>query len=100
VNKAIQRTVCRTPTPGKKPTAIPTWKYELVREAILASAPGSEPGVPANDLPEAVRGRLRAEDLEDLGSVVWHTTTVRLNMEVEGELRRVRGSRPLRVVRA
>lgn len=94
------KTVCHTPTPGKKPTAIPTWKYELMREAILRIVPDAAPGFPAKDLPDAIRGVLSDEKLTDLGSVAWHATTVRLNMEVDGELVRVSGRKPLHVVRA
>jgi len=93
------KTVCHTPTPGKKPTAIPTWKYELLREAILSVVPVQEPGIPAKDLASTVQSKIDAGSLKDLGSVSWHVTTVRLNMEVEGELGRIAGSKPLRIVR-
>ena len=94
-----QRTVCHTPTPDKKPTRIPTWKYDLVRRAILATVPAKAPGVAAKDLPALVRKQLAAGEIESLGSVNWHTTTVKLNMEVEGELQRVPGLKPQHVVR-
>jgi len=35
---------------------------------------------------------------EKLGSVAWHTITVKLNMEVEGELRRVDGLKPQHLI--
>ena len=95
----IAKTVCHTPTPGKQPTAIPSWKYELLRKHILAVVPSGKPGIAAKDLADLVRDRLESNDLDQLGSVSWHTTTVRLNMEVEGELTRLANSTPLRLYR-
>ena len=93
------RTLCRTPTPGKKPTSIPTWKYDAVRSAILEVVPREGPGLLAKDLPKRVAAELPSELRDRLGSVSWHTTTVKLEMEVAGELRRVEGARPQRLVR-
>ena len=90
---------CRTPTPGKKPVNIPRWKYDLIREAILKAVPRREPGVPFRDLPGRVREGIPAAQRKDLGSVAWHTTVVKLDMEVTGEIRRVSGVSPQRLVR-
>lgn len=92
--------LCRTPTPGKQPTSIPAWKYRLVREALLAIVPTALPGIAARALPARVAEALPSDARERLGSVTWHVTTVRLNMEVEGELHRVAGVKPLHLVRA
>ncbi len=94
------KVVCHTPTPGKLPTSIPTWKYALLRAAILETVPTSAPGMAAKDLPDVIRGKLPADKLKELGSVAWHTTTVRLNMEVDGELERIPGSKPMHLVRS
>lgn len=94
-----ERTVCRTPTEGKKPTSIPTWKYEAIRGAILAVVPEEPPGVPFGELPKLVESRLPRGDRDRLGSVSWHTTTVKLDMEVRGELARVSGAGPQRLVK-
>ena len=93
------KTVCRTPTPGKKPTRIPTWKFDAVRTAILNVLPAKEPGVVAKDLPVLVEKRLDADVLAKLGSVGWHTTSVKLELEVAGEIRRVPGLKPQHLVR-
>lgn len=93
-------TPCRTPTPGRAGvTHIPSWKYNAVRRAILAalSEAGRE-GVAFAVLPDAVRARLDPQDLAKLGSIGWHTTTVKLNMEVEGEIARVPGATPQRLM--
>ena len=91
-NMAEEKVLCQTPTPGKEPTSISKWKYDLVRSAILASIP--EGGVEFNGLPELVEGQLTPEELESLGSVSWYTTTVKLDREVKGEIERVPGSNP------
>ncbi|MEL7535522.1 MAG: hypothetical protein AAFZ58_01825 [Pseudomonadota bacterium] len=97
---ADERITCRTPTPGKQPCAIPRWKFDAVRGAILDSVPANADGLRASELPERVRAALDADTLEELGSVNWHTTTVRLELEVAGELTRLSGSGPVRVARA
>lgn len=95
-----ERVVCETPTPGKRPTRIPRWKYELVRRAILESVPADGDGFAFQELPAAVSGRLSREERVKLGSVSWYTTVVKLDLEVRGELRRIDGSRPQRLIKA
>lgn len=90
---------CRTPTPGKKPTGIAGWKFEAVRRAILKLVPASEPGTLFRDLPGLVAAELTLDGVPDIGSVSWYTTTVKLELEVRGELRKVRGASPQRLIR-
>ena len=92
-----ERIICQTPTPGKKPTAIDKWKYDLVREAILAAVPADEDGVEFKALSSLVEARIPAADLEKLGSVSWYTTTVKLDLEVKGEIERIPNSKPQRI---
>lgn len=88
------RVVCRTPTPDRKPTRIERWKFESVRGAILDAVEAEEDGLPFGDLARAVGERLMPEELQYLGSIGWYTTTVKLELEVAGELRReTRGGR-------
>ncbi|MEL6686027.1 MAG: hypothetical protein AAFP97_00220 [Pseudomonadota bacterium] len=94
-----EKVVCRTPTEGRSgTTSIPKWKYDCVRLAALEviKSAGSE-GLPFSKLPEAVRAKLSEDQLSKLGSLGWHVTTVKLNMEVEGEIKRLSGS-PQRLV--
>ncbi len=90
--------VCETPTPGKKPTRIDRWKYELVRDAIMIVTPTKEPGMLFKELPKWIEGALSEEELEKLGSLMWYTTTVKLDMEAKGELIRLKGS-PQRIIK-
>ena len=64
----------------------------------MVAGAGAE-GFAFSGLADAVRDRLTADILDRLGSVGWHVTTVKLNMEVEGELRRLPGA-PQRLVLA
>ena len=95
----MEKKTCHTPAPGAKPTRIPRWKYDAVRKAILSVVPGKEPGVEFMKLPGLVEKKMKKSDLAELGSVGWHVATVKLNMEVEGELKRVPGSKPQRLIR-
>lgn len=91
--------VCRTPNvPTGKGTRIPRWKYDVIAAAITetVSAAGDE-GLLFRDLTAAVRASLSPEQQEKLGSVSWHTTSVKLEMEVRGDLARVPGTSPQRL---
>ena len=92
-----ERVVCETPTPGKKPTRIHRWKYDLLRGVILDIVGSSSEGVEFRELSDLVESRLSPEQLSDLGSVSWYTTTVKLDMEVKGDIARVAGARPQRL---
>ncbi len=94
-----ERVLCRTPAPGKKPTRILRWKYEVVRRAILASLPESEPGLPFKDLSRFVGRQLSQQEQDELGSIGWYTTTVKLDMETRGEIKRIGKSSPQRLIR-
>lgn len=83
------RVLCETPTPGKQPVTIPEWKYRAVAEALLAVVPEEEPGIPFQELPDAVADELASDIRQRLGSVAWHVTTVKLDLEVKGKVRRL-----------
>ncbi len=94
-----EKTDCRTPNPDRPGvTRIPTWKYDLVRSAILeALRSAGEDGLTLSELRDDLRDRIAAEDVLRLGSLSWHMTTVKLNMEVLGDFGRVKNSSPQRV---
>jgi len=91
MSSALDKTPCRTPNAAGV-TNIPTWKFECLRTAILAAAHGD--GIAFKDLKEAVRPKLNADELERLGSLTWHTTVVKLELEVAGEITRIPGQSP------
>ena len=93
-----EKVLCHTPTPGKKPVRILAWKYEGIRKAILAVLPDDEPGVVFMDLPDLVEAELSDDFRARVGSVGWYTTTVKLDLEVKGEIARIPGSKPQRLI--
>ena len=90
------KTHCRTPAEGRDGgTNIPSWKFDLLRKHILDIVRNAgEYGFPFRDLKDAIRPRLKAEDITQLGSLGWHTTTVKLEMEVRGEIARLNAKGP------
>ena len=96
---AEAKVLCRTPTPGKKPVRIDKWKYDTVRRAILKVVPVEGDGLLFKDLARQVEGSLSTEELAGLGSVGWYTTTVKLDLEVRGDIRRVAGAAPQRLLK-
>lgn len=94
-----EKVMCETPTPGKKPTRIARWKYDLIRGAILEIVPTEEPGLEFRQLPDLVAKQLTPKQIQELGSVSWYTTTVKLDMEVKGDIERIPGSTPQRLRR-
>ncbi len=91
------KVLCQTRTPGKQPTRIDRWKYDLVRSAILSVVPSSEQGVEFRVLPALVEQQIEPGNLSKLGSVSWYVTTVKLDLEVNGEIERIPGSKPQRL---
>lgn len=90
---------CYTPSKGRESgVRIPRWKYECVRRAILGVLDEADDGqVMFQDLADHVQDQLTSNQLAKLGSLKWHVTTVKLNMEVDGELERVARKTPQRL---
>lgn len=73
--------------PDRKPTRIPSWKYEAVVKAIRAVLEEEgEGGVRFAELAKAVAAKFDETISSKIGSIGWHVTTVKLEMEVRGEL--------------
>ncbi len=87
------------PDPAKAGVRIARWKYDAVKEAILAVIPEEGPGLPFKDLAGKVRSALSPEVCSRMGSVPWYTVTVKLDLEARGRVRRVEGAKPQRLVR-
>jgi hypothetical protein len=87
---------CYTPTIGRDGvTRIPKWKYDCVRTAILEvlnQAPDNT--ALFKNLASFVKPHLTDQQLARLGSLNWHVTTVKLNMEVDREIERVPSRAP------
>jgi hypothetical protein len=91
---------CRKPGGGDV-APVPAWKFHALRRAILHAVEGAGPeGLALSALPGAVKARMSQGDLARLGSLGWHCTVVRDEMEVAGEIARRSGPGPQRLVRA
>lgn len=97
VSANTNKTPCRTPAKGRDGvTNIPTWKFDAIREAILTIC--AEETV-FTDLFKLVPDHLTDDQLSKLGSINWHVTTVKLELEVRGEITRVPGATPQKLIR-
>lgn len=87
------------PDPDKQGLSVVKWKYEAVRQLILDAVPADGEGIAFSQLPTVVREGLEPQLLQDLGSVNWYTTSVKLDLEARGEIRRLPGRGRQRLVR-
>ena len=83
---AFDKVTCRTLNAAGT-TNIPRWKYDLLHAAIIDAI--GDKGLAFKDLKSAVAERLSDDDRNELGSLGWHLTTVKLEMEVAGDIHRV-----------
>ncbi|WP_415919382.1 DUF6958 family protein [Tateyamaria sp. SN6-1] len=79
-------------------TNIPAWKFDAVRAAILDAV--ADGPMLYKDLNAAVEARLDADTLERLGKLGWHVVTVKLEMEVRGDIVRTGAKGPQQIARA
>lgn len=93
--QATDKIQCQTPS-GGKPVRIDRWKYETIREAILAVL-AEHQEIAFSQLSQNVRTRLDADTINRLGSISWYVTTVKLHLETQGEIARAPGSGPQRL---
>src|ERR1700754_1628458 len=92
------KVVCKTPTPEKTSKSIDKWKYDVVRRAILNILKSQPEGVLFSELAGLVDQNLSEYEKQNLGSVNWYTTTVKLDLEVRGEIRRLEKVSPQKLV--
>lgn len=89
--KSCEKFECRTPTPGKKSTNIPLWKYTIIEKAIFSIvSEGGNSGIFFKTLALDVEKKLNQHSYKDIGSISWLTTTVKLEMEVSKKIRRIK----------
>lgn len=93
----MEKVACRTPAEGRDGvTNIPAWKFDLIRGHIRDLLTDGNPRV-YNDVRDAVGARLSEEEAERLGKLGWHVITVKLEMEVRGEIERVKAKGPQQI---
>jgi hypothetical protein len=89
MSAVTEKIVCQTPSDGKTPKTIDKWKYDVVRRAILHILKAKPEGVLFSELSGMVGQNLSEYEKQNLGSVDWYTITVKLDLEVKGEIRRL-----------
>ena len=95
----MEKVICENPDRGKSPTRIDAWKYQLISRAIMKSVPNKGDGVLFKDLTGKVKRMLTAEQQRKIGSIMWYTVTVKLDLEAKGHIVRVPKSKPQRLLR-
>ena len=85
--------------PGVGNTRMARSKYLAYREAILAAVPQDASGIPFKELAGKVKTLLPEDRLPELGSVTWHVTAVKLDLEARGLIERIPGCKPQRLRR-
>lgn len=98
-SRDAEKVLCRTPTPNKTPTRIARAKFDPIRRAILRTLKPAGAGTLFAELPALVEARLSPAERVRVGSIPWIVTTVKLELEVRGEIRRLPGS-PQRLLKA
>lgn len=99
MKKSDDRMLTLHSDPAKQVARILKTRYEAVRSAILKAVPRQAPGLAFSELAVAVCENLAPADLENLGSVGWHRTVVKLDLEARGKLRRLPHVSPQRLIR-
>lgn len=85
--------------PGVGGARVNRARYEAMKRALLRAIPRTTEGIEFRDLPRAVEKHLDEGELPGGGSIMWHVTTVKLDLEARGQLERIPGSKPQRIRR-
>lgn len=80
-------------------TLIVLEKYQAVQEAILEMLPAGGEGMTWAELAEMIAPYLPENLFRHTGTVRWYARAVQLDLEEQGVIERVPGSRPLRLRR-
>ena len=72
-------------------------KYQIYRDAILQAVSEAPQGILFKELPDRVRKLLPSDAPVALGSVTWHVTSVKLDLEARGLIQRQPGRGPQRL---
>jgi phosphoribosylformimino-5-aminoimidazole carboxamide ribotide isomerase len=94
-----QRVQLLHPESGKNAPRIAASHYEAVRMALLGVIAADASGDVLAEVTPRVAEALDPTARQELGSVGWYSTWVRLDLEARGLIERIPGSRPLRVRR-
>lgn len=93
------KVICETPTPGKQPTRIAKWKYDIIAQSILEVIPEKGEGILFKNLLELVSSTIDDSAKTRIGSLSWYTTTVKLDLECKNKIFRSKGPGPQRLLK-
>lgn len=99
MTRSMQKVQTLHPDPDKSGPRIDSIKYDAFRKAILKAVPRRKDGIPFRELSAVVAGLLPKRVSDQVGSVTWYTTTIKLDLEARGEIERVPGVKPQRLRR-
>lgn len=98
---AEDRVQLRNPDPTKKGPRIAAPLYALLHRTALAVVPRKGPGITLTEFRAEVTMRLaKAKTWDPSASASWYAMAIKLDLEASGELRRVKGKPPQRLIRA
>lgn len=90
----------RHPDPSKRLPRIAENAYAVAHRTVLAVVPSKEPGITLPAYLDEMTTRLsRAKDWDRSLSARWYAMAMKFDLEARGELRRVKGKPPQRLVR-
>lgn len=84
---------------GRSKVLIVPEKYEAVRQAILAMLPAGGEGMTWAALADMIAPYLPENIFRYIGTVRWYVRAVQMDLEAEGIIEQVPGSKPPRVRR-
>ena len=88
---ADPKVMCRSPNkPDAEPTPIQQWKFDIVSEAVTTVLRMEPAGLSSAELTKRVTAHVPAKDKGPLGKLEWLTEKVRMELEVRGDLERIK----------
>ena len=91
---------CRSPNKPNGPTrSVLAWKFDIAANAIRAALAKQPTGIPFDQIVAAAAQQIDKQVLETLGKPDWLVETVRLELEVRGEVERIKSGGPIPILR-
>mgnify|MGYP000224061514 CR=1 FL=1 len=84
-----EKVACRSPK-GKVIAKLERWKFDRIRQTILDTLPADGSPLDFLEVTKGVSERIPEREAKRIGKIPWFVETVALEMEVRGELQRVK----------
>jgi hypothetical protein len=89
VSEEEEKVACRSPS-GKVIAKLELWKFDRIRETILETLPADGSPLDFSEVSKGVAERIPEREAKRIGKIPWFVETVALEMEVRGELQKVK----------